>query len=272
MNVFRRIAIVANREKPGASELAGELASAAARSGAAVVVPDIYPLPAGVLAGCDLCVTLGGDGTLLGAVGEAVGGDIPLLGINRGKLGFLANYPAQNAAESLRAVLRGEFQLAPRTLLECVSHCGNSAYALNDVVIAPDGHASLVRLRVNASGEFVNAYLGNGLVVATPTGSTAYNLSAGGPLIEPSADVFAVTPICPHTLSNRSLIFPRGRVLEITAENGGGALRVEVDGIHFHPECANMPLTVRLSGRKLRLVQSTGFSHFELLRTKLRWA
>jgi NAD+ kinase len=132
---------------------------------------------------------------------------------------------------------------------------------------------------VRTPDEFINSFLGDGLIVSTPTGSTAYNLAAGGPLIDPAADVFALTPICPHTLSSRPLIFPRGRSLQIlnNAEEGGGtaaraALRVQVDGIDFHPECENTPLVVRLSERKARLVQCAGFSHYALVRSKLKWA
>ncbi|MDR3229493.1 MAG: NAD(+)/NADH kinase [Puniceicoccales bacterium] len=271
MDAIRKIAIVANFTKPDAAELVEALSRAAADVGVAVAVPEEYPLRTGALDGCDICVTLGGDGTLLGAVGEAARGDIPVLGINRGKLGFLTHYPAENAAESLGAVLRGEFQFSTRTLLECDTCDGCHAYALNDVVVAPDGHASLAKLRASVSGEFVNSFWGDGLVVATPTGSTAYNLSAGGPLIDPAADVFAITPICPHSFSNRALILPRGRVLTIAAEDSANPLRVEVDGVHFHPDKGNMPLTVWLSERKLRLAQPVGFRHFSLLRSKLRW-
>jgi len=125
------------------------------------------------------------------------------------------------------------------------------------------------RLRVFHNGEFVNSFLCDGLVVATPTGSTAYNLSAGGPLIEPQADLFVLSPICPHTLSARPLLFQRGGVLRIEEElPGRGRLDIEVDGSRSQ---AVLPLEIRLSERRLRLVQPRGFSHFNLLRTKLRW-
>lgn len=281
MKSFGRVALVANFAKAQVPELAAELRGVAEQDGVAVVTHSEYPLPVGALAGCDLCVTLGGDGTLLGAVPEAAARDVPVLGINRGKLGFLANYPAENAAAEFRAVLRGEFQFSPRALLECADadDAGGSgagaalapapALALNDVAVSAENRSGMSRLRVFHNGEFVNSFLCDGLVVATPTGSTAYNLSAGGPLIEPQADLFVLSPICPHTLSARPLLFQRGGVLRIEEElPGRGRLDIEVDGSRSQ---AVLPLEIRLSERRLRLVQPRGFSHFNLLRTKLRW-
>ncbi|MDR2512471.1 MAG: NAD(+)/NADH kinase [Puniceicoccales bacterium] len=272
---IRRLAIVANRTKPGVDGLAGDLASVAQGAGVEVVLPPTYPLPAGALVGCDACLVLGGDGTLLGVVAEAVAARVPVLGINRGKLGFLACYDSENAAEDLRGVLRGDYKAEERVLLEARSQCGSSTIALNDVVIRPAAHTHLVRLHVSLDDEFVNAFPCDGLIVATPTGSTAYNLAAGGPLIAPHAGVFALTPICPHTLSNRSLIFSDKRVLTIDREPGRADLRLDVvaDGTpHFQATASCFPLRISLAVNKIRLIQPPTISHFKVLRNKLRWA
>lgn len=272
MSSLRRLAIVANHTKPGATELAAELARVAEKAGVVAVVPDIHPLPEGALEGCDACAVLGGDGTLLGVVAQAVAFQVPVFGINRGKLGFLANYPSENAAESLAAVLSGDYQVVERTLLECRTRGGCHALALNDVVVKTHDHSRMARLQVSSGSDFVNAYRCDGLIVTTPTGSTAYNLAAGGPLIDPGADVLGITPISPHTLSNRSLILPRGHVITVEDEEGGDALDIAVDGVKFNPDCTHFPLAVSLAEKKMPLIQPRGLSHFELLRNKLRWA
>jgi NAD+ kinase len=273
MSKIERIAIVANHAKPGVAALAAELARVAEEAGVAVVTPGRHPLEPGVLRGCGVCATLGGDGTLLGVVAQAAEFGVPVFGINRGKLGFLANYPSENAAESLLEVLRGNFQISQRALLECSPVSGGrQALALNDVVIAAGSSAHMVRLRVSVDGVFVNSFLCDKLIVTTPTGSTAYNLSAGGPLIDPAAGVFAITPVCPHTLSNRSLIFPRGRRLSVVCENAGHSFSVSVDGVLLPQVSAEVPLAISLAEEKFMLLQPPGISHFELLRNKLRWA
>ena len=273
MSKIQRIAIVANRDKPGVAVLAAELARVAEGVGVSVVLPVEHPLASGVLRGCDACLTLGGDGTLLGVVAQAAEFGVPVFGINRGKLGFLANHPSTNAAESLLAVLRGDYQVSTRALLAS-GPVGSRrrTLALNDVVISSGECAHMEQFRVYVDGVFVNSFLCDRLIVTTPTGSTAYNLSAGGPLIEPSAEVFAITPVCPHTLSNRSLIFPRGRVLVVEVETSGVALSVAVDGVRVPQGNATESLEISLAVEKVMLLQPPGFSHFELLRNKLHWA
>ncbi|MDR2863533.1 MAG: NAD(+)/NADH kinase [Puniceicoccales bacterium] len=273
MSTIRRIAIVANRTKPGVPALIAELERVAKGAGVETLLPDSYPLRAGALKGCDACAVLGGDGTLLGVVSQAVEWQVPVFGINRGKLGFLAHYASEDAGESLLAVLRGDCQIDRRILLECRTRGGCRALALNDVVVKTRNHSRMMRLQVASGGEFVSSYRCDGLIVTTPTGSTAYNLSAGGPLIDPGADVFAITPICPHTLSDRSLILPRGRSITVAAdEESEGFADITVDGVQFGPECTQFPLEIRLSEQTMPIIQPKGFSHFKLLRDKLRWA
>ncbi len=271
--LIQRLAIVTNLTKPGAAALSEELAAVARERGVAVAVLTDFPLAATALEGFDACAVLGGDGTLLGAVRPAVRAQVPLFGINRGKLGFLANYSSENAKESLSEVLAGEFQTVRRALLECRTGEGHHALALNDVVLKAADPSRLVRLRVfSQQAGLINVYRGDGLILCTPTGSTAYNLGAGGPLLDPVAEVFALTPICPHTLSNRSVILPRGTVIEIEEEERHEALSLAVDGGTFLATCTSFPVQVRVAEETLPLLQPKGLSHYELLRTKLRWA
>ena len=128
---------------------------------------------------------------------------MPIIGVNRGSLGFLTTFSAEEAATSLPALLAGDFRLAHRSILDCSTGPGRHDLALNDVLIKAEINSRIVRLEVVADDDLVTEYLCDGLIFATPTGSTAYNLSAGGPLVHPDAEVIAMTPICPHTLSNR---------------------------------------------------------------------
>lgn len=281
MRKIRKIAIVTNNGRLKLKALAHELAQVAREAGMEVLLPQDYPLKRGALAGCDACATLGGDGTLLGVVQEAAAHDVPIFGINRGKLGFLANHPSDDATQSLLAVLRGEYQVSKRLLLEC-SFDGGSQWrvALNDIVVQTHSRTHMAYFCVSSDNEFVNSFLCDGLIFATPTGSTAYNLSAGGPLLEPTAEVFTLTPICPHSLSNRSIVFPASLALRTNFKDkpcqilGCGALelRVAVDGVEtLVGSASSLALQVRVARTKLTLLHPPGFSHFSLLRNKLRW-
>jgi NAD+ kinase len=196
-----------------------------------------------------------------------------LIGVNRGNLGFLTTFSAEEARHLFGRVLAGGFQLAHRSLLECSTGPGHSGLALNDVLIKDERHSPLVRLDVCADDEYVTRYTCDGLIFSTPTGSTAYTLSAGGPLVHPNAEVIALTPICPHTLSNRSIIFRQNVCLKIyNRSEGASRLRVALDGQHNVVTCEDSPITITIAERKLALVQRTDYSHFAVLRTKLMWS
>ncbi len=268
---LRRIALVVNRAKPGAAALAAALAKIAKARKVAVTLTDAFPIPAGFLKGQDACCVLGGDGTLLSVVGEAVASKVPVFGINQGKLGFLATIPVENAQAVFARLLAGDYHLARRTVLRAEAADGRVALALNDIVLKHPGLSRLISLRVFSDGKFVNEYHADGLIFATPTGSTAYNLSAGGPLIHPHAQVLAVTPICPHTLSNRSVIFAGNTRLEVRGIGTDVAPAVTRDGQPCFEGGVALPLHVSLDKRTLALLQPPGHSHFEILRGKLKW-
>lgn len=271
MPPIRQLAFVVNHQKTGAPELAGELIRLARAAGVAARELTSYPLPAGALQGCDACCVIGGDGTLLGVAPAAVGAGVPIIGVNRGSLGFLTTFSSEEARHQFGHLMRGEFHLAHRTLLAC-STGAERGFALNDVVIKDEQHSRLVRLEVFAGDELVTQYTCDGLIFSTPTGSTAYTLSAGGPLVHPDAGVISLTPICPHTLSNRSIIFRQDVCLRVYNRGDSGRLLVAMDGQHNLVMTEGSPIEITIAPRKLTLVQRADYSHFAVLRTKLHWS
>jgi NAD+ kinase len=272
MQPIRTLAFVINAQKSGASELAAGLMGIAEASGIRITHTDQFPLPTGFLKGCDACCVIGGDGTLLGVVHESAHEQVPIIGVNRGSLGFLTTFSADEARAQFPALLSGEFRLAKRSLLNCSTGGGQHDLALNDVLIKDESPSRLVRLEVFADDELVTEYVCDGLIFSTPTGSTAYNLSAGGPLIHPDAGVIAMTPICPHTLSNRSIIFRRDVKLRVVNRSDTSRLLVAMDGQRNLVSCENSPIEISVSKLELPLAQRLDYSHFSVMRAKLKWS
>jgi NAD+ kinase len=269
---MRTLAFVVNRNKNGAHDLANDLIALARHAKVKTELFAHTPLPENALAGVDACCVVGGDGTLLSAAREAARAGVPVIGVNRGTLGFLTTFSAEEALAQFPALLAGEYRLAERSLLACRTGPDHEDVALNDVVIKDEINSKLVRLGVYADGEFVTDYHGDGLLVATPTGSTAYNLSAGGPIIHPDTDAIALTPICPHTLSNRTVILRGGVKLRIESRMEDSQLLVAIDGQRNLFTCAGRAIEIAVAERRLTLVQKPGYEHFEVLRSKLGWS
>jgi len=272
MKPIRKLAFVINAQKSGANELARGLMAMAEVSGIQISHTEQFPLPEGFLKGCDACCVIGGDGTLLGVAAEATREQVPIIGVNRGSLGFLTTFSADEAKTQFPALLAGEFRIAYRSLLNCSTGSGQHDLALNDVLIKDEQTSRLVRLEVFADNELVTEYVCDGLIFSTPTGSTAYNLSAGGPLIHPSAEVIAMTPICPHTLSNRSIIFRRDVKLRVHNRSQSSRVLVAMDGQRNLVTCENAPIEISVSALQLPLAQSLDYSHFSVMRAKLKWS
>jgi len=272
MPPIRHLAFVVNEQKAGAPELAATLVALATEAGARVKSTSAFPVPAGFLQGQDACCVIGGDGTLLGVAREAAREQVPVIGINRGSLGFLTTFSADEARGQFSALLGGAFQVTYRTMLACSTGPGRDDLALNDVLIKEAVNSRIVRLEVWADDELVTDYYCDGLIFSTPTGSTAYNLSAGGPLIHPGADVVVMTPICPHTLSNRSIIFRDSVRLRIYSCNADSRLLVAMDGQRDLKVCADSPVEISVAAQRLPLAQRLGYSHFEVVRAKLQWS
>lgn len=273
MQPFRRLAFIVNRDKPNAAALARELAELAVDAGAKVLkTTSAQRLPAGWLRGCDACCVIGGDGTLLGVVREAARANVPIIGVNQGSLGYLTIFSADEARAQLADLIRGDYRIARRALLECQVGPGRRDLALNDVLIKDTVNSKLVRLEVFADGELVTDYYCDGLLFSTPTGSTAYNLSAGGPIIHPASAVVAMTPICPHTLSNRTIIFREAVKLKVFNRTADSRLLVAMDGQRNVVVTDGKPVEVSIAKREIGLVQGKRYSHFSVMRAKLKWS
>ncbi len=272
MKPIRSLAFVINADKPGAVGLSKELVEAARSKGVRLKRTTRFPLPGGFLRGVDACCVIGGDGTLLGVVREAAQGQVPIIGVNRGSLGFLTIFSPDEARLAFTELLEGSFRVDHRTMIACSIGVGPTQLALNDVLIKDGLNTRLVHLEVFADGDLVTDYLCDGLIFATPTGSTAYNLSAGGPIIHPAADVIAMTPICPHTLTNRSIIFRDSVRLCVHNRTPGTRVLVRIDG--QGPLAAGLDESINISVSKVRLplAQPKGYSHFSVVRTKLKWS
>ncbi len=272
MPPFRRLAFVVNPDKPGASELADELREIAGRAGVKQTkLNKGRKLPRGYFKGCDAVCVVGGDGTLLGVVRAAARQGIPVIGVNRGSLGFLTTYSAEEAPGQFEALLGGDYCLALRAMLDCKIGPGRRDAALNDVLIKNEVNSRLVRLEVFADGELVTDYYCDGIIFSTPTGSTAYNLAAGGPIIHPAAQAIAMTPICPHTLNNRTIIFRDTVKLRVVNRTEDARLLVAIDGQRNSVVTGNS-IDIALSSSRLALVQPQGYSHFAVMRSKLKWS
>jgi NAD+ kinase len=272
MKPIRHLAFVVNRKKAGAPGLARELAAVARATGVRLKQTSRFPLPTGYLKGMDACCVIGGDGTLLGAARESARHQVPLIGVNRGSLGFLTTLSAEEARGRFPDLLAGRFQVDQRTMLDCATGPGSSDLALNDVLIKDEVNSRLVRLEVFADDELVTDYLCDGLIFSTPTGSTAYNLSAGGPILHPGSGVIVMTPICPHTLSNRAIIFRDTVRLRVHNRSPGSRLLVAMDGQRNLRVSGHSPVTIALARQRLPLAQAADYSHFNVVRQKLKWS
>ncbi len=251
-------------------ELYSDAATATAAGLKAVICPDTSTLARKV----DLLLVFGGDGTLLRAAREIAGSPTPLLGVNIGGLGFLTAVPSDEVEHALQLLWAGEFKFERRALIEAsVRREGRllRETALNDVVISRGAVSRLIELEVNVDGDPVTRYRCDGLILSSPTGSTAYSLAAGGALVFPTANVFALTPISPHTLSNRSLILPLESVITVRAISPRPATMLSADGESVTELEAGEVVTVRRSRRTVRLMHLAESSFFEALRRKLHW-
>jgi NAD+ kinase len=224
----------------------------------------------------DLMIVLGGDGTLL-AVARTIGSrPVPILGVNLGTLGFLAETSSDELFEALEEVLAGSYRVEPRMRLDIEvernGECIGRFLALNDAVLARTALSRMVDLDVRADGAAVATYHADGLIVSTPTGSSAYSLSAGGPLLLPGVEAIVITPICPHTLAQRPLVLPQSCKLEIQQRDArDGEVQLTVDGQVGSEICEGDRVSIRRSDHPTHLLVAPGRSRFDVMRAKLRW-
>ena len=225
---------------------------------------------------CDLAIVVGGDGTLLTAARSLADAGIPIVGVNLGRLGFLVDVSPQTMTERLDEILRGSFTEDERFLLETeIVRDGavvQSAVALNDVVLRIKNVVRMIEFETWINGTFVNMQRADGMVVSTPTGSTAYALSGGGPILHPSLEAVLVLPICPHTLSSRPIVIDSGSEIEIRIrEDVRETGQVVTDGQNNIDVEAGDRLRIRRRERKIRLLHPADYDYFSILREKLHW-
>lgn len=224
---------------------------------------------------CDIAIIVGGDGTLLNAARTLADANIALVGINLGRLGFLVDISPDTMLENLDEILKGNYQAEERFLLHSTvvrdgKHIGDCS-VLNDVVIHKWNVARMIEVETYIDDQFVNLTRSDGIIVSTPTGSTAYALSAGGPILHPSLDAIIIAPICPHTMSNRPIVIQGDKQITLIIRSRNSA-QVTCDGQTSHELMTDDQIVIRKKERPIRLLHPASHNHFEILRAKLGWS
>jgi len=285
-DTIRRIGLVANPEKPVCRPIVREAVDLALAAGRTVLTePRTAQMAALDVPVCrdlltlacqtDLLLVFGGDGTMLRIAREVAGLATPILGINVGALGFLTAVPSPQLAAALGQIWAGDFELETRPLIEATGQMHGAIVtqsALNEFVITRGITSRMIRLDVRVNDQELTHYRCDGLIVSSPTGSTAYSLSAGGAIVSPDAEVFSLTPICPHTLNNRSVIVSLNATVEVRVLSDKVETILTADGQVPVPLAANDIITIRRSPRAICLVHLAGSSFFKTLRQKLNWS
>ncbi len=280
-----RIGLIANDGKADAGELVHAIARVCAQRGlplmlerraAQLIGVDSTATPHDLTRDCDLLLVLGGDGTILQVLHELRDQLRPILGINLGTLGFLTCVSAAAWSQALEAIATSSYQLSERALLDVQVRRGGQTFAryvaLNDAVISRGELSRLIKLNVAVDGAILSEYHADGLIVATPTGSTAYSLSAGGPVLTPDSGVFVITPICPHVLTMRPVLVSEHSQIEITPSRDEPDIFLSLDGQAsvriLHGDC----IRITQAAQRLPLAMLPGTTFFEVLREKLKWS
>ncbi len=223
----------------------------------------------------DLILVLGGDGTMISTARMIGDAEVPVIGVNYGGLGYLAEFPIEELFPALEAILAGNYKVERRVMLSVELRRGEELVTknrvLNDVVMNKSALARIIEIETHLNDQFVNSFRADGLIVSTPTGSTAYNLSAGGPVIYPSMNAVVITPICPFTLSNRPIVVPDDSTIEVRLMTDNEDVALTLDGQVGFPLQVGDRVVIRKSRTTFNLVQPANRNYFDVLRDKLRW-
>lgn len=279
-----RVSFVVKRDRPEALQLARELSALLTGRGISTLcereIGEATGLPwgeAAQLAATDLCIVLGGDGTLLHAAYVLGGRPVPVLGVNMGSLGFLTEVPRGEVHAMLERVLAGDYTVEPRMKLRVHLHRGpdaekvHDAEVLNEAVINKGALARVADLEASFDGQPVTLYKADGVIVSTPTGSTGYSLSAAGPILFPTMDAVIITPICPHTLTQRPIVVPDDREIGIRLLSETKEMYLTLDGQTGVPMLPGDRVQIKQSKNRLMLIRNPALDFFSVLRAKLRW-
>ncbi len=280
---IRRVGVFLKHDQPQAADTVRRLLKWMSERDIKVMIDegcarwsDLSPTPDRELAAAvDLIVVLGGDGTLLFVAHCAGTRRVPILGVNLGTLGFLTEINVEEMIPALERVLAGEVEIESRMRLEVVAtregrEVGHF-HALNDAVITKTARSRIIRLETVADGVAVTTYHADGLIVSTPTGSTAYSLSAGGPILVPGTQVIVMTPICPHALTQRPVVLPESSEIDVRVDTRGGEVGLTVDGQESLDLQHDDRVLIRRSPHPVDIISSPFRNRFEILRAKLRW-
>jgi len=281
----KTIGLIAHPGKPGVGDLVNSLAAEFARFSMSILLEKETAAVSGQrsemtiaqLGGkADLLVVVGGDGTILNVTGQLGEASPPIFGINVGSLGFLTCASSPAFREAVECIANGKMTFSNRALLEVILRDSTEKHkpmiALNDAVFSRGELSRLIRLRTRVNGEALTEFNADGLIIATPTGSTAYSLSAGGPILEPESGVFVITPICPHVLTNRSIIISEKSVIEVEASEPDYPIYLTVDGREPLRIAKDATVQIRKAKKTMQLAAMPDMSFFSVVRQKLKWS
>ncbi|HET7175150.1 MAG TPA: NAD(+) kinase [Gammaproteobacteria bacterium] len=282
---FATVGLMGRESDPQVAQVAGSLVSMLTAAKVTVLMdealgphlPSAKAVPRPELAAkADLIVVVGGDGTLLKAAHAIAARPVPLVGVNLGRLGFLADITPERLQDDMAAMLKGDYTSEERLLLDsCVQRSAGAqdcTPALNDVVVQKSDGGRLIEFETHVDGHFVCAHRADGIVVATPTGSTAYALSGGGPILHPAMDAVLLVPICPHSLGDRPIVVAGGSQIEILLTHGhGGRAQVSWDGQRTESLAVGERVQVKRAERRITFIHPRGYDYYRILRTKLHW-
>jgi len=276
---IKTVGIIANCDKEHAVEYSSRLSEWLEKRGVKVLFDEEIAAKMGLSSGvaragiarrADIVVVFGGDGTLLTAARAVSGYEVPLVGVNLGGFGFMTVINLGGMIRAMEEILRGEFTVSRRMMLEASK--GRVIHrALNDVVITRSSLTKMVTLEASVNGAYLTTYKADGLIISTPTGSTAYSLSAGGPIVMPEHYSIIISPLCPHTLTMRPIILPPDVTIDVTVVSPARGITASVDGQEVFSLMAGDTIRVRKSDRDIRLVNSPSHDYWDILRTKLGW-
>lgn len=275
---FMIIALFPNEKKKKSFELASQIREFLENEGVTVVAEDEKAKKIGALPFSEVdakeikfLISMGGDGTLLRISHRYAHLNAPILGINLGHLGFMAAVPISDIYPSLTDLLQGKYTIDHRLVIE--AECGSEQIlAVNDIVLHRAQNYSLIELAIQVDGTYVNTFVADGVIIATPNGSTAYSLAAGGPILSPTLDALVITPICPHTISNRPIVLTADRKIEIQYMSEYDPIDVRGDGLDAFPMRFGETITLKRSEKTFKLVNLHRHEYFSTLRTKLGWS
>jgi NAD+ kinase len=280
-----RLGIITKPNEPRAAKLAASIATWAAQHEINLFVNDrVRDLPPGTFSAsareiadhCDVLIVLGGDGTMISTARLVSGKGTPVLGVNLGTLGYLTEFSAEDVIPALELIVKGDYQLDERMMLNWrVLRDGDqvgAGIALNDVVVNKSAIARIIEIDCSVGPHYVTTYRADGLIVATPTGSTAYNLSAGGPIIAPGTEAICIAPICPHTLTNRPLVLPYLADIRLKLNTREQEVMLTSDGQTGLPLVPEDVVEIKKSESTFNTIATKNRDYFEVLRSKLKWS